>query len=252
MKNTIVACWFFATTHIVFASDPFMDNAIEFVHLLGLGLQGTNAVVSHWTVPMSPIAVSSCSGSFSAPTGRNDFYLELTNDVGTVVSSVDLVKYSSCDEALIGLALSMGGSSSALLSRIAADTTVSTNQTGIIEFGRMTTNPQRGFTQKWFLFRNLALSFRVYLEFDAETAAVVLLRAGGVDIPEEPLRSSPPSSPPAQAMRVFSSDPPEDASSSPPAPEPFQAMLVFPSDLGNETDSSASESRPESESEQEF
>jgi hypothetical protein len=251
MKNTIVACWFFATTHIVFASDPFMDNAIEFVHLLGLGLQGTNAVVSHWTVPMSPIAVSSCSGSFSAPTGRNDFYLELTNAVGTVVSSVDLVKYSSCDEALIGLALSMGGSSSALLSRIAADTTVSTNQTGIIEFGRMTTNPQRGFTQKWFLFRNLALSFRVYLEFDAETAAVVLLRAGGVDISDDPFRSSPaPES--FQVMRVFSSGSKEPSDSPPPAPESFQAMLVFPSDLGNETDSSASESRPESEIEQEF
>lgn len=234
MKNTIVACWFFATTHIVFASDPFMDNAIEFVHLLGLGLQGTNAVVSHWTVPMSPIAVSSCSGSFSAPTGRNDFYLELTNAVGTVVSSVDLVKYSSCDEALIGLALSMGGSSSALLSRIAADTTVSTNQTGIIEFGRMTMNPQRGFTQKWFLFRNLALSFRVYLEFDAETAAVALLRAGGVDIPDDPPRSSPaPES--FQAMRVFSSDSEESSDSPPPAPKPVvQAMRVFSSEPGEE------------------
>lgn len=87
---------------------------------------------------------------------------------------------------------------------------------------------------------------------NSKNFALALLRAGGVDIPEEPLRSSPPSSPPAQAMRVFSSDPPEDASSSPPAPEPFQAMLVFPSDLENETDSSASESRPESESEQEF
>ena len=93
----------------------------------------------------------------------------------------------------------------------------------------------------------------VFVEGDQPlSTALSLLRAGGVDIPEEPLRSSPPSSPPAQAMRVFSSDPPEDASSSPPAPEPFQAMLVFPSDLENETDSSASESRPESESEQEF
>ena len=93
----------------------------------------------------------------------------------------------------------------------------------------------------------------VFVEGDQPlSTALSLLRAGGVDIPEEPLRSSPPSSPPAQAMRVFSSDPPEDASSSPPAPEPFQAMLVFPSDLENETDSSASESRPESEIEQEF
>lgn len=191
MKSTMVACWLFATAHIVFASDPFMDNAIEFVHLLGLSLQGTNAVVSHWTVPMSPIAVSSCSGSFSAPTGRNDYYLELTNDVGTVVSSVDLVEYSSCDEALIGLGFSMGGSSSAHFSRIAADTTVSTNQTGIIEFGRTMTNPLRGFAEKWFLFRNLALSFRVYSEFDTETAAVVLLRAGGVAIPDEPEPQNP-------------------------------------------------------------
>ena len=85
-----------------------------------------------------------------------------------------------------------------------------------------------------------------------DVLALALLRAGGVDVPDNPLRSSPAPEP-FQAMRVFSSEP-EDASppSAPPAPEPFQAMLVFPSDLENETDSSASESRPESESEQEF
>ena len=77
------------------------------------------------------------------------------------------------------------------------------------------------------------------------------LRAGGVDIPDDPFRSSPaPES--FQVMRVFSSGSKEPSDSPPPAPESFQAMLVFPSDLGNETDSSASESRPESEIKQEF
>lgn len=185
MKIIMVVCWLFAVTSTVFASDQFMDNAIEFVHLLGMELPGTNGVVSHWTMPMSQISLSSSSGSFSATPGRNDFYLELTNDVGTVVSSIDLVKYSSCDEALIGLAFSIGGSSSAHLSRIAANTTVSTNQTGIIEFGRTMTNPQRPFTQKWFLFGNLALSVRIYSEFEAERAVAALLRAGGAEIPEE-------------------------------------------------------------------
>ena len=60
---------------------------------------------------------------------------------------------------------------------------------------------------------------------------------------------------PSGAEPLAHSSPADSSPSAPPsspAPEPFQAMLVFPSDLGNETDSSASESRPESEIEQEF
>lgn len=59
---------------------------------------------------------------------------------------------------------------------------------------------------------NIATVARAIYEF---------IDAGGVDIPEEPLRSSPSSSPPASepfhAMRVFSSSPVEEPA--PPAPE---------------------------------
>ena len=62
--------------------------------------------------------------------------------------------------------------------------------------------------------------------------ALALLRAGGVDIPDDPLRSSPtPES--FQAMRVFSSDSEESSDSPPPAPKPVvQAMRVFSSEPG--------------------
>ena len=84
------------------------------------------------------------------------------------------------------------------------------------------------------------------MTLDPEMLAVALLRAGGVDIPEEPLRSSPPSSPPVQAMRVFSSGP-EDASpsSSPPASAPVQAMRVFSSGPPEDSVSSEPESNGE-------
>lgn len=61
------------------------------------------------------------------------------------------------------------------------------------------------------------------IENESELSALVFqcfLRAGGVDIPEEPLRSSPPfgspASEPVQAMRGVSSEPPEDSASSEP------------------------------------
>jgi hypothetical protein len=64
--------------------------------------------------------------------------------------------------------------------------------------------------------------------------ALALLRAGGVDIPDDPPRSSPaPES--FQAMRVFSSDSEEPSDSPPPAPKPVvQAMRVFSSEPGEE------------------
>ena len=217
MKSTILACWLLAATSTAYASDPLAENTIEFLRLLGMELQGTNSAVSNWTVPNLPISFPDCSGRFSGSSGANGYSLELTNSLGRIVSSIDLVAYPSSDDALIGLAFSIGGSSSALLSRIAADTIVSTNQIGIIEFCRTTTNPQRGFSRKWFLFRNITFSFRNYSEFDAETATAIILRAGGVDIPDEPLRSSPSSSPPAsepfQEMRVFSAGPEDDSTS---------------------------------------
>ena len=70
------------------------------------------------------------------------------------------------------------------------------------------------------------------------------------DLPEKKPWVRPSGSEPLAHSSPADSSP--SAPPSPPAPEPFQAMLVFPSDLENETDSSASESRPESESEQEF
>ena len=71
----------------------------------------------------------------------------------------------------------------------------------------------------------------VFVEGDQPLpSALALLRAGGVDIPDDPPRSSPaPES--FQAMRVFSSDSEESSDSPPPAPAPVQAMRVFSSEL---------------------
>ena len=68
------------------------------------------------------------------------------------------------------------------------------------------------------------------MTLDPEMLAVALLRAGGVDIPDDPPRSSPaPES--FQAMRVFSSDSEEPSDSPPPAPKPVvQTMRVFSSE----------------------
>lgn len=63
-----------------------------------------------------------------------------------------------------------------------------------------------------------------------------------VDIPDNPLRSSPaPES--FQAMRVFSSDSEEPSDSPPPAPKPaFQAMRIFSSEPESEPSSPAQDS----------
>jgi len=80
------------------------------------------------------------------------------------------------------------------------------------------------------------------MTLDPEMLAVALLRAGGVDIPDDPLRSSPaPES--FQAMRVFSSDSEEPSDSPPPATKPaFQAMRIFSSEPESEPSSPAQDS----------
>lgn len=82
------------------------------------------------------------------------------------------------------------------------------------------------------------------MTLDPEMLAVALLRAGGVDIPDDPPRSSPaPES--FQAMRVFSSDSEEPSDSPPPAPKPaFQAMRIFSSEPEEEPAPSAPKSEP--------
>lgn len=77
-----------------------------------------------------------------------------------------------------------------------------------------------------------------------DVLAIALLRAGGVDIPDDPPRSSPaPES--FQAMRVFSSDSEESSDSPPPAPKPaFQAMRIFSSEPEEEPAPSAPKSEP--------
>ena len=191
-KNALFFCLVIWSV-VAFARDPMEDRSIAFLNAMGLELGETNFVSSCWTPPSTLIDLNSCSGRFTDTKGRSPWTITLTNELGVSVADIDVVEYETCKDSLIGIAFSIGGSSSVPVSIIAADTTVTTNQPGMMVFSRMTSHPQHNLLRRWFLFRNIALIFRIHSTIDAESAAEAILREGGVDIPEAQTHPEPES-----------------------------------------------------------
>ena len=174
------------------ASDPLMANTFEFIRELGLEFDPTNRVAGEWTLPQSLDIDMPRLGISSLETDSEEWIVVLTNEIGVVVGTSQLNKYSSRNEALSCLAFRFGGSS--LPPTMDTSTiAVLTNGIGIICFHDQSTNSPQQSRRNWLLFENMAFESRGLSEAEAELLFPAILRAGGIAIPtgQEPLTNQP-------------------------------------------------------------
>lgn len=171
--------------------NPLMAQSEQFVRQLGLQTSGTNLPPVHWTMPTNVFEYGELSGRFLDVSRRNDYRLELTNSVGASSAYVEFEEYPSEAEALVCIGFSAGGSGTAALEDLVAATTVRTNDVGVIEFTKTPSPAIQGRTWKWCLYRSIGFECQVSTNIDALNLATHILRAGGIDVPDDPASPEP-------------------------------------------------------------
>ena len=174
-----------------FAIDPLMVRSEQFVSQLGLSANETNLPPVHWTMPTNSFTYGELSGRFLKESDQNSFRLELTNSVGVSLAQIEFEEYSSNAEALVCIGFLAGGSGSAALEDLVDATTVQTNDVGVLGFVGTPSISTQGKVWKWCLYRNIGFECQVSTDIDGLNLASCILRAGGVDIPDEPEPQDP-------------------------------------------------------------
>ena len=194
MKKLVLM--FLLACDAAFAIDPMLSTAGRFAEALGLRTNAMNNPVVHWQMPTNILAYAEQSGRFQDISGHGDYRISMTNSVGATTARVELREYRSNEEALVCISFLAGGGGSALPEDIATLSTVRTNCLGIVEIGDIALTPSIRDACKWCLYRNIGIECRAVPDIDAMNLSTIILRAGGVEIPDAP--AQPPTPDPNQ------------------------------------------------------